>query len=132
MDLYQGYEDDKSVVGAPEDTVFSNYEEFEAYKSSVEYVIAQAKAAERLSKNKDFIDIIMTAYMDEEPVRLARLIASGRLTKDSVEGCVQDLESIGNLNAFLQQFIAKGNIAVEELAGLEEAREQAILDSEQE
>jgi hypothetical protein len=129
MDLYQGYEGD-SEVGAPEDKVFSNLEDFNEYKASVEHVIAQAKSASRLADNKDFQDIIMRAYMQDEPVRLAGLIASGRVSESVIDDCVVDLKSIGNLNSFLSQFIAKGNIAVEELAGLEEARAAAIAEAE--
>lgn len=129
MDLYQGYEGD-TAVGAPEDKVFTNLEDFNAYKASVEQVIAQAKSAARLAENKDFQEIIMKAYMEDEPIRLAGLIASGRVSESVIDDCVTDLKSIGNLNSFLSQFIAKGNIAIEELAGLEEARAAAIEEAE--
>jgi hypothetical protein len=127
MDIY---EDNVNEVGAPEDKVFTNLEDFNAYQASVEHVIAQAKSAARLADNKDFQDIIMKGYMKDEPIRLAGLIASGRVSDNVIDGCISDLKSIGNLNAFLSEFIAKGNIAIEELAGLKEARAEAIAAAE--
>lgn len=132
MDLYQGYTDDDAVVGETEDKTFTSYEDFEAYRASVLFVIEQAKAAARLAENKDFKAIIMEGYMDLEPKRLAGLIASGRITPNMIDDCVADLKSIGNLNAFLSGFIAKGNIAMAELEGLEEARAVALAEKEQE
>ena len=130
MDIYEELTQQGAQVGAPEDKVFSSYEEFETYRASVVAVIEQAKAASRLSENKDFQEIIMKAYMQDEPQRLAGLIASGRIPDNVIDDCVTDLKSIGNLNAFLSQFIAKGNIAIEELEGLEEARNLAIAEAE--
>ena len=130
MDLYQGYEGDNEVVGAPDEKTFTSYEDFEAYRASVQHVIEQAKAAARLAENKDFKMIIMDGYMDQEPKRLAGLIASGRITPAVADECIADLKSIGNLNSFLSNFIAKGNIAMGELEELEEARAAAIAEAE--
>jgi len=126
--LYEGYEGEGDV-GAPAETTFTSYEEFEAYKSSCLAVIEQAKAAERLASNPDFQTVIMKAYFEDEPRRLASLMASGRVTDNDFNACAQDIKAIGSLNAFLSQYVQKGIIAQEELEMLEEAR-QAALDEE--
>jgi len=126
MNLYEGY-DDESQVGAPTDTTFSSYEEFEAYKSSCLEVIEQAKAAERLATNPDFQAVIMKAYFEDEPARLAALVVSGRLPEGQIEECFKDMKAIGSLNAFLSQYVQKGIVAQQELEDLEEAR-QAYLE----
>lgn len=123
---HQGYGEDE--VGQLTDTTFTNFEEFEAYKATVVGVIEQAKAAMRLAENPDFQKIIMTAYLEQEPARLASLMASGKLNAKSFDECAEDLRGIGNLAAFLSQYAQKGVIANQELEDLEEARRAAIED----
>jgi len=101
-------------------------EEFQEYRASCEAVLAQSESAERLSKNSDFIKLIMEDYFQREPARLASLMSSGRLNEKQFQECVQDLRGIANLRVFLSTFIQKGNIAREELANLEEARKLAM------
>lgn len=125
MDLnapHQGYEE----VGAPTETTFTNFEEFEAYKKTVLSVVEQAKCCMRLMENKDFQTVIMEAYLRDEPRRLGELMGSGRLTPKAFEESAEDLRGIGNLFQFLSQYAQKGVLAQEELEGLEEARKAAL------
>lgn len=101
-------------------------EEFDQYKSSCLLIIDQAKAAAKLVEFPAFQQIIMEQYFSEEPKRLGCLMASGRLTPKGFDGCVEDLRSIGHLRKYLQDFIEKGNIAADELLGLEEARAESV------
>lgn len=129
MDLtspHQGY--GEAEVGAPADTTFTNFEEFTAYRETVLSVVEQAKSAMRLSENEDFQKVILDAYLTQEPIRLAGLMASGRLNEQGFNACAEDLRGIGNLAAFLSQYAQKGVIANEELEALEEARKAAIED----
>lgn len=122
MDLYQQSYDHEEDVGAPSDTTFSNYHEFEEYKATVLEVVEQAKASMRLAENADFQTVIMKAYLEDEPRRLGALMASGKLSEKDFQDCANDLRGIGNLAMFLSMYAQKGVIASEELEGLEEAR----------
>ncbi len=101
-------------------------EEFDEYKASCLYLIEQAKAAAKLAEYPAFKTIIMENYFTLEPQRLGSIMASGKLTDQGFKGCVRDLRSIGHLRAYLQDFIQKGNIAADELKGLEEARAESL------
>lgn len=101
-------------------------EEFDEYKASCLFLIDQAKAAAKLAADPNFQQIIMEQYFFEEPRRLGGLMASGHLTPKGFDGCVEDLRSIGHLRKYLQEFIEKGNIAADELVGLEAARAEAV------
>ena len=106
--------------GFEEQTTMS-FEEAQQYKASCEHVIRQSEAAIRLSKNSDFVTLIMEGYFTEEPKRLGMLIASGRINEKQITGCLEDLRGIGNLRAFMASFIQKGEIAKGELVNLEAA-----------
>jgi len=121
MNLYQSeFEEDQS----PE--VNMTMEEFEEHKAACEELLEKAKAAAKLVDDPNFKMIVMEDYFTKEPQRLGSLMASGKLTKQGFDGAVEDLRSIGHLRNFLQDFIAKGNIANEELQQLEIARQEMI------
>ncbi len=101
-------------------------EEFDHYKASCLHLIDMAKAAAKLAEFPPFKQIIMENYFTHEPQRLGSLMASGRLTPKGFDDAAEDLRSIGNLRGYLQDFIQKGNIAADELKGLEEARAEAV------
>lgn len=101
-------------------------DQYQEYKKSCIDLLDMAKAAERLSENADFKLIVMDAYFDQEPKRLAGLMATGRLNERQFDECVADLKSIGSMRTFLQDFIQKGNIAADELKNLEEAWNDAV------
>jgi hypothetical protein len=122
MDLYNG---SAQLGEATEETVMT-FEEYQEYKASCEEVIATADAAAKLAENPDFKLIFMENLFDKEPARLGKLMASGRMTQNGFDGAVKDLQAIGYVKDYLSQFIQKGNIAREELAQLEQARNEAL------
>lgn len=97
-------------------------QEYQEYRASVEYVLKQSEMAEKLSKNPEFITLVMEDYFVKEPARLGGLMSSGRLNEKQFQECVQDIRGIAALRTFLSTFIQKGNIARAELAALDEAR----------
>lgn len=119
-----------NIYNAEEDSVdevtHMTHEQYTEYKASCEHLIGLAKQSAKLVENPDFKAIVMDAYFDQEPKRLAGLMASGRITKAQFAECANDLESIGSMRAFLQDFIAKGNIAQDELDNLEIAWNEAV------
>lgn len=101
-------------------------EQYQEYKASCEELLRQAKAAEKLAGLPEFKEIVMDAYFDQEPKRLAGLMATGRLSDKQFDECVGELRAIGSLRTFLQDFIQKGNIAQGELENLEAAWNEAV------
>lgn len=121
MNLYEQSQSDDS-----EQVARMTFEEYEEYKKVCEALLEKAEAAARLAQNKDFKEIVMDAYFDQEPKRLAGLMATGRLNDKQFDECVSELRAIGSLRVFLQDFIQKGNIAMDELKNLEEAYNEAV------
>lgn len=127
MDLYNASTDlDEYEEEMPHLTL----EEYEDQRASYQIVVTNAEKAKRLSENQDFIDLVMTGYFTEEPDRLASLLSSGKLPERNKVGCVAELDAIGRFRAYLQTFADQGATAREELASLEEAREEAIAAQE--
>jgi hypothetical protein len=122
----------ESTEGYPEeaDEVSMTIEEYQEYKAACEDLVVKAKAAAKLVEDPNFTMIVMEEYFTKEPQRLGSLMASGRLDKRNFDGCVDDLRSIGHLRSFLQGFIEKGNVAVQELAELEKARIESLESTE--
>lgn len=102
------------------------HEQYTEYKASCEHLLGLANQASKLSENSDFKAIVMDAYFDQEPKRLAGLMATGRLTEKQFDDCASELRAIGSLRTFLQDFIQKGNIAQDELSNLEAAWNEAV------
>jgi hypothetical protein len=120
------YDDNAPELGEGSDERQMTFEEYQEYRASVEHVIRQSEMAERLAKNADFLSLIMEGYFTQEPARLGSLMASGRLREQDFQACIQDIRGIAALRTFLSSFIQKGNIARNELIGLEEARKQMV------
>ena len=122
MDIYNHNADDQSEDAPTEMTM----DDFNEYKASCLFLIAQAKAAAELAQYPAFKQLIMEDYFSNEPKRLGCLMASGRMTPNGFDGAVADLKAIGHLRKYLQDFVEKGNIAAGELENLEIARAEAV------
>lgn len=125
MNLYQNDSFVQETENEPQQMAFT-YEEFLKYRASCEGQIELGERAKRLAQNPDFVALIMEDYFVKEPTRLAALMASGRITGKSFDGCVEDMKSIGHLRNFLTQYIQKANIAQSELVSLQEAYDDAV------
>lgn len=123
MNIYEANEENEEGVA------HLTHDQYQEYKKSCEQLLAQAKSASKLAENPDFKNIVMGAYFEQEPMRLAGLMASGRLSEKQFDECTQELKAIGSLRTFLQDFIQKGNIAADELANLEVAWNEAVMEN---
>lgn len=126
MDLYNasnGFEHEEEIP--------LTLEEYEDAKAHLQVVIARADAAKRLANNEDFKSLFIQGYLTEKPRQLAELMASGRLMEKNIEGCKKQLEAIGYARNYFKEHLEQGQLAVEELQSLEEAREAAILAEEE-
>ena len=122
MDLYQaslGQEDD-------EEPILLTIEEYEETRDALRSIILRADAVKRLNENDDFQTMIVQGYLTDEPVRLANLMASGKLPEKSMENCLKELDAIGRFRNFLKLMVEQGSQAEGDLVNLEEAREEAI------
>jgi len=120
--LYEGFDGDDAV----HQEVGISYDELQELREACNSTIEIAKAAERLFHNEDFQTVIHKGYMGTEPQRLAGLLVSGKLTDKEADEVVKDLKSIGSLNTFLSLAVQKGQMAADQLEGLEEAYAEAM------
>ena len=66
MNLYE-----QTQMGEDNEQIPMTVEEYQEYRASCEHVIKQSEMAERLSKNPEFISLIMEDYFKRlEPIRL--------------------------------------------------------------
>lgn len=125
MDLYNASlgENENSEI----ELTLEQYEEAKAHYSTI---TQRADAARRLADNADFKTLVMEGYLTDEPVRLAELMASGRLNEKTVVDCSRQIVAVGEFRNFMKNIIEQGNMAANELALLEEARDEAIKQEE--
>ena len=121
MDLYNA-----SMGEEIADEIELTVEQYQEAQEHYQGIIDRANSARRLASNEDFKSLVMEGYFQNEPNRLADLMASGRLAGSAFEGCVQELKSIGNFRNYLKMHIEQGHFAEIEMAALEEARDEAI------
>lgn len=107
------------------------HEQYAEAKDHYETIIARGEAAKRLAENEDFKNLIIDGYLEDEPKRIADLMASGRLAQQSLDNCALDLRAIGSFRNYMKMFVEQGGMAAAELAALEEARDMAIKEAEE-
>ena len=112
------------------DEVILSLEEYEDGKKHLQGIIERGEAAKRLADNPDFQMLIMDGYLSKEQIRLADLMASGKLNQTVFDGCVEGMKGIGHFRNYMKMHVEQVNLAKDELAALEEAREQSILAEE--
>ena len=126
MDLYNasnGFEHEEEIP--------LTLEEYEDAKTHLQKIRDRAECAKRLAKNDDFKALFIEGYLTDKPKQLAELMASGRLHEKNMEGCMRELDSIGRARNYFKEHLEQGQLAIEELQALEEAREAAILAEEE-
>lgn len=121
MDLYNA-----SLGEEDESPIELTLEQYEEAKEHYGTITERADAARRLADNDDFKNLVMTGYLTDEPIRLAELIASGRLNEKVRDDCSRQLVSIGDFRNYMKNIIEQGNMARDEMVALEEARDEAI------
>lgn len=126
MDLYNA-----SLGEEAPDEIELTLEQYEEAKTHYQTIIDRADSARRLADNPDFKSLVMEGYFENEPKRLAELMASGRLPQSGFDGCVEEMKSIGRFRNFLKLHIEQGNAARDEMESLEEARDEAIKAEEE-
>ena len=125
MDLYNASAGENSE---PE-TIELTLEQFEEAKKHFADIIAKGDAARRLADNDDFQLLIMTGYLTEEPVRMAELMSSGRLNDKVFDDCADVIKAVAKFRNYMKNIMEQSNMAADELAGLEEARDLAIKEA---
>lgn len=121
MDLYNA-----SMGGEEPETIELTHEQYEEAKVHFADIIAKGDAARRLAKNEDFELLIMQGYFFDEPARLAELLSSGRLNDKVADDTAETIKAVGKFRNYMKNIIEQANLAVDELTGLEEARDIAI------
>lgn len=122
MDLYNA----STIVDDEEPVMEISLEEYEDAKKHLLTIIDRGDAALRLAKNSDFVQLILEGYLDEEPKRLAELMASGRLHQQTLDNCTRELDAVGKFRNFMKNMTEQASTARNELADLEQARDEAL------
>ena len=108
----------------------SNEEQIQAIEISIEQskvLIEYGNTLERLMKNPDFKEIILTGYFKEEPARLTELKASPHMAYEQhQEAIIRSLDGIGAL----QQYINTIRGAASEASMALEQGAEALVDIE--
>ena len=124
MDLYN------TSMGEEEpDTIELTHEQYEEAKAHFDDIITKGDAARRLAKDEGFELLILQGYLFDEPARLAELLSSGRLNNKVAEDTAEAIKAVGIFRNYMKNIIEQSNIAKDELAGLEEARDIAIKEA---
>lgn len=124
MDLYNA-----SMGEEEPETIDLTHEQYEEAKIHFADIIAMGDAARRLAKNVDFDLLVMQGYLVNEPIRLADLLASGRLNDKTADDVIETIKAVGKFRNYMKDIIEQSSIAADELTGLEEARDIAIKEA---
>lgn len=124
MDLYNA-----SMGEEEPETIELTLEQFEEAKEHFADIIAKGDAARRLAANDDFQLLVMTGYLTEEPQRMAELMSSGRLNDKVFGDCTDAIKAVAKFRDYMKNIVEQSNMAADELAGLEEARDLAIKEA---
>lgn len=107
-------------------------DDIEGVELSIEQAKAMIKKGEialRLSKNKDFRELIMDDYFVDEAARLTHLFSDPSMQDDAKQAMIQnDLRGIGGLKRYLQVTIRMKQMAEDSLPNHEETLDELRLE----
>lgn len=124
MDLYKasnGFSED-----GDEGETLLTLEEYEESKKALTRIVETGNTVARLLELPEFKAVILQGYFCDEPKRLGELMSSGRLHGETFNKCADELKAIGKLKSFIAHLVQQSEQAVNELASLEVARDEAI------
>lgn len=95
----------------------------------LEHEIQQSKktlelgnALERLFNNRDFKNIILKGYLEQEAVRLVHLKADPSMAHpDKQASVIRDIDAIGSFDGFLREIKRQADLARKSVASAEDA-----------
>ena len=94
--------------------------EIQTSKKSVEL----GNALERLFNNRDFKNIVLKGYLEQEAVRLVHLKASPEMDSPAKQAAiVRDIDAIGALSSFFKEIQRQAELGRKNIAFSEEAIE---------
>ena len=126
MDLYNASSSGFIQDGESDAPKELTLEELDQAKAEYEAIAEVAQACRRLTENPDVKMGERDRYVQDEPKRLANLMASGKVHETTLKNSARELESIGKFRQFLSFTLEQGNIAEDSLIGLEEARDEFL------
>lgn len=99
-------------------------ETLDTYIQGQRLPVKRADALNRLRKNKDFKELITEGYLQNEVLRLTSLLSTPNF--ETNDGLVKRLEAISLFAQFLQTIEQEADIAKNQIATAEEAREELL------
>lgn len=91
--------------------------------------VALGQAFERLMSNQDFEQVILTGYLEKEPVRLVHLKADHAM-QDSVSqtSILRQMDAIGTLTHYFQTIRHLSGQAAKSVSADEETRQEMLAE----
>lgn len=91
--------------------------------------VATAKSVERLRKNRDFKQVVLDGFFQDEAVRLVTLKADPNLqSAENQESIIKQMDAIGAFQQYLNTCLALGNMAEKALEEDEATREEILAE----
>lgn len=91
--------------------------------------IERGAALQRLMKNKDFKEIILKGFFEEEAIRLVHLKSDSEMqTAERQASVLRDMDAIGTLSGYLRGLQRQAAIADKQLAADESFREELLAE----
>lgn len=106
-------------------------ENLEANIQEAKKLVEQGKSLERLKSNKDFRDVILKGYFQDEAIRLVHLKADPNMqTEERQKSILTQMDAIGSLNEYLQLVFHKADLAQKSINDDEQTREEILSELE--
>lgn len=88
-----------------------------------------AKAMERLTENRDFRDIILKGYFQNEAARLVMAKADVNLQSEaSQKSIIQQIDAIGSFHAYMNDILMRGRLAEKSITQSQELRDVLVAE----
>ena len=86
--------------------------------------VARHESFVRLSKNKDFINIIENGYFKDEAIRLVMARSNTALTEENLENTTRQMDGIGSLFNYFITICQEGIVMAQSITDDENTREE--------
>lgn len=107
-------------------------ENLESQKKDLKEIIDRSAAADRLSRNKDFRNLILEEFCVKEAARYVQLSADPARTQEERQDALNIAQASGHLKRYLSVIFRMGESAERAMEELENALEEARFEEAQE
>lgn len=107
----------------------SNIETLELNIKAAKKTAELGKSLDRLSRNRDFKNLILEGYFEKEAIRLVTLKGDPNMQDDeSQRSLIKQMDAIGGLRQYMSAVVQLSRMAEKALIEDEETREQILAE----